>query len=102
MNGRDGNKMLVHEGGGGIKGHAQSRIRSCWILGDERQRYPLTEVGVENLMRQLVQANGTELLELANPVSKEPRSTEGMYFDPNTQKNGRYDFHVAQIFVDDN
>ena len=54
--GKHENKMLVHEGGGGIKGALPNlELDPSGFLAMKGQRYPVTEVGVENLMRQLVQ-----------------------------------------------
>ena len=107
VNGRDGNKMLVHEGGGGIKGALPNlELDPAGFLAMKGQRYPLTEVGVENLMRQLVQrgkrdrAAGTCKVQFRKGAKINGRVCTLIQVT-HPEKRAPYDFHVAQIFVDD-
>lgn len=106
VEGRNNNKMMAHEGGATGK-----LLPSVWLNPDgplamRGNLYPITEVGVENLVLQLISRgerdrardecevkffNGAKingrtctLLEVRHPV---PRP----YFD----------FHIARVFIDD-
>jgi len=107
VDGRDENKMLVHEGGGGIKGALPNlELDPTGFLAMKGQRYPLTEVGVENLMRQLVQrgnrdrAAGTCKVQFRKGAKINGRVCTLIQVTHPT-KRAPYDFHVAQIFVDE-
>ena len=107
VRGRNGGKMLAHDSPNNFMG----RFPSTWLAPDgaiamRGQRYPITEIGIENLIVQLLKKGyrdrkrgecevefrkGTKindrtctLLQVTHPV---PRP----YFD----------FHIAQIFIDD-
>ena len=108
VKGHNGGKMLAHEGPNNV---ILGRFGSVWLAPDGRiamrgQRYPVTEIGIENLIVKLLEKGyrdrkrgecevefrkGTKIndrtctmLQVTHPV---PRP----YFD----------FHVAQIFIDD-
>ena len=107
IDGKHDNKMLVHEGGGGIKGALPNlELDPAGFLAMKGQRYPLTEVGVENLMKQLLQrgnrdrAAGDCKVQFRKGAKINGRvCTLIQVTHPN--KRAPYDFHIAQIFVDD-
>ena len=107
VQGKNENKMCAHEGGTGLK----AAIPDLWLdpagfLAMKGQRYPVTEIGLENLIVQLIARaerdkkagmckvrfhKGAEInkrkctmIQVVHPVKRAP-----------------YDFHVAQIFIDD-
>ena len=105
--GKNENKMLVHEGGGGIKGALPNlELDPSGFLAMKGQRYPVTEVGVENLMRQLVQrgnrdrAAGTCKVQFRKGAKINGRVCTLLQVT-HPEKRAPYDFHIAQIFVDD-
>ena len=105
--GKHENKMLVHEGGGGIKGALPNlELDPSGFLAMKGQRYPVTEVGVENLMRQLVQrgnrdrAAGTCKVQFRKGAKINGRVCTLLQVT-HPEKRAPYDFHIAQIFVDD-
>ena len=107
VDGRDENKMLVHEGGGGIKGALPNlELDPTGFLAMKGQRYPLTEVGVENLMKQLVQrgerdrAAGSCKVQFRKGAKINGRVCTLIQVT-HPEKRAPYDFHIAQIFVDD-
>ncbi len=107
VDGRDGNKMLVHEGGGGIKGALPNlELDPKGFLAMKGQRYPITEVGVENLMKQLLQrgtrdrAAGTCKVQFRKGAKINGRICTLIQVT-HPEKRAPYDFHIAQIFVDD-
>jgi hypothetical protein len=106
VEGRDEGKMCAHEGG-----RVGNIVPNLWLdpkgfVAMKGQRYPLTEVGLENLMVQLI----------TRAERDRKRGECKVQFRRNAQVNGRkctviqvvhptrrdyFDFHVAQIFVDD-
>ena len=107
VQGKNQNKMCAHEGGTGLK----AAIPDLWLdptgfLAMKGQRYPVTEIGLENLIVQLIsraerdmkagmckvqfreeaEINGRKcmVIQVIHPVKRAP-----------------YDFHIAQIFIDD-
>tara|TARA_B100000945_G_scaffold318424_2_gene323257 strand:+ start:765 stop:1580 length:816 start_codon:yes stop_codon:yes gene_type:complete len=107
VDGLNQNKMLVHEGGGGLKGALPNlELDPKGFLAMKGQRYPLTEVGIENLMKQLVQrgqrdrAAGTCKVQFRKGAKINGRLCTLIQVT-HPEKRVPYDFHIAQIFVDD-
>lgn len=107
VHGQNENKMLVHEGGGGIKGALPNlELDPKGFLAMKGQRYPVTEVGIENLMAQLVQRGerdrraGTCKVQFRKGAKINGRVCTLLQVT-HAKKQAPYDFHIAQIFVDD-
>lgn len=108
IEGANNDKLVAHEGGPGGKWLPTVWLKPTGTLAMKGQRYPITEVGIENLVAKLVErgerdrANGLGNCEVS--------------FHKDAKINGRpctllqikhakpapnLDFHQAQIFIDD-
>jgi hypothetical protein len=103
---RNDGKMIAHEAKGLL-----SKFPSVWIRPDSQlamkdNRYPITEVGIENLIVQLIDRGERD----------RQRGECEVTFHKDANINGRkctmlqvvhphprpyFDFHMAQIFIDD-
>jgi hypothetical protein len=106
VKGQNGNKLCAHEGG--LKG---KWLPTVWLPPDgafamRGQRYPIYEIGIENLVLKLIEKGETQ--------RKYPNVDVKFY--KNAKVNGRnctciqlqhperladLDFHVARIYIDD-
>ena len=107
VQGKNENKMCAHEGGTGLK----AAIPDLWLAPDgflamKGQRYPVTEVGLENLIVQLIdraerdmKAGMCKVQFRKGAMINKRKCTmiQVMHVD----KRAPYDFHIAQIFIDD-
>ena len=107
VNGKNGNKMCAHEGGGGLK----AAIPDLWLdpdgfLAMKGQRYPVTEVGLENLIVQLIDRAERDMkaglckVQFRKGAMINKRKCT-MIQVMHAEKRAPYDFHIAQIFIDD-
>lgn len=105
--GKNENKMCAHEGGGGIK----AALPNLWLAPDgflamKGQRYPVTEIGLENLIVQLInraerdRKAGLCKVQFRKGAQINKRSCT-MIQVVHPDKRFPYDFHIAQIFIDD-
>ncbi|HIA64002.1 MAG TPA: DUF1571 domain-containing protein [Planctomycetes bacterium] len=107
VQGQNQNKMCAHEGGTGLK----AAIPDLWLdpagfLAMKGQRYPITEIGLENLMVQLIARAERDMragmckvqFRKGAKINKRPCT---MIQVMHPDKRAPYDFHVAQIFIDD-
>jgi len=107
VQGQNQNKMCAHEGGTGLK----AAIPDLWLdpagfLAMKGQRYPVTEIGLENLIVQLI-ARAERDMKVGmckvqfrkGAMINKRKCTMIQVMHPD--KRAPYDFHVAQIFIDD-
>jgi hypothetical protein len=107
VDGKNGNKMCAHEGGTGLK----AAIPDLWLhpngfLAMKGQRYPVTEIGLENLIIQLIsraerdmKAGMCKVQFRKGAMINKRKCTMIQVIHPD--KRVPYDFHIAQIFIDD-
>ncbi len=107
VQGQNQGKMCAHEGGTGLK----AAIPDLWLdpvgfLAMKGQRYPVTEIGLENLMVQLIaraerdmKAGMCKVQFRKGAMINKRKCTMIQVTHPD--KRAPYDFHVAQIFIDD-
>jgi len=107
VDGKNQNKMCAHEGGTGLK----AAIPDLWLdpagfLAMKGQRYPVTEIGLENLIVQLIsraerdmKAGMCKVKFHKGAMINKRKCTMIQVMHPD--KRAPYDFHVAQIFIDD-
>jgi hypothetical protein len=107
VDGKNQNKMCAHEGGTGLK----AAIPDLWLdpagfLAMKGQRYPVTEIGLENLIVQLIsraerdmKAGMCKVQFRKGAMINKRKCTMIQVMHPD--KRAPYDFHVAQIFIDD-
>ena len=107
VHGKNGNKMCAHEGGAGLK----AAIPDLWLAPDgflamKGQRYPVTEIGLENLIVQLIDRAERDMkagmckVQFRKGAKINNRSCT-MIQVMHAEKRAPYDFHIAQIFIDD-
>lgn len=107
VEGRNEEKMVAHEGGTAGKYLPTVWIRPDGVIAMRNQRYPITDVGLENLISKLIERG--EIDKAAG------RREHEVTFHENAKVNGRtctllqiknaqpsenLDFHMAQIFID--
>lgn len=106
VKGRNENKMVVHEGGSKGQLLPNLNLDPKGYLAMQGQRYPVTEVGVENLMVQLLErgnrdrAAGTCKVQFRKGAKINGRECTLLQVT-HPERRAPYDFHIAQIFVDD-
>jgi len=108
IEGRNEDKMVAHEGGTAGKYLPTVWIHPTGVIAMRNQRYPITDLGIENLVLKLIERG-----ELDKAAGR--RDCE-VTFHENAKINGRkctllqvknavatenLDFHMAQIFIDD-
>jgi len=103
-NQRDGN-LLAHEGG--MKGRFLPSIplSPTSSLAMSGQRYPLTDIGVENLIVKLIERGERDRQNGPCEVKFRENAKIGervctVLEVRHSEKKPHYDFHVAQIFID--
>lgn len=103
-NQNDGN-LIAHEGGMKRMLGTHS-LAPSGMLAMAGQRYPMTEIGIENLVVKLIERgerdkrNGSCNVELI-PGAKVSKRDCSIIQVTHPVKQDYYDFHVAQIFMDD-
>ncbi|NLF68431.1 MAG: DUF1571 domain-containing protein [Candidatus Anammoximicrobium sp.] len=107
VEGRNEEKMVAHEGGTAGKYLPTVWIRPNGIIAMRNQRYPLTEVGLENLVVKLIErgeidkAAGRREHEVTfHEDAKVNGRTCTLLQIKNAQPSENLDFHLAQVFID--
>lgn len=106
VEGRNGGKLTAHEGG--MKGRFLPTVSldPNGMMAMRGQRYPITEMGIENLVTKLIEKGerdkkqgtcGVEFLRGAK-VGGRPCTVLSVKHD---EKLPCFDFHLAQIFIDE-
>jgi hypothetical protein len=108
IEGRNENKLVAHEGGLTGKYLPTVWLAPTGVIAMRGQKYPITDLGIENLVLKLIE-RGERDKEAGN-------KTVEVSFHPDAKINGRkctllqvknhepspnLDFHLAQIFIDD-
>jgi hypothetical protein len=108
VEGKNDNKLVAHEGGASGRFLPTVWLRPTGVLAMRNQRYPITELGIENLIVKLIE-RGEQDRAAGNKGCQ-------VTFHENAKINGRkctllqiehpqpsadLDFHLAQIFIDD-
>ncbi len=107
VKGRNDDKMIAHEG----RGSVWSRFGSVWLnptgpIAMKGNRYPITEIGLQVLVTRLLEKGvrdrqrGECLVEFRKGAKINNRLCTMLQV---THPNPRpyFDFHIAQIFIDD-
>jgi hypothetical protein len=108
IQGQNDGKLIAHEGGPGGKYLPTMWLRPEGLIAMRGQRYPITEMGIENLVYKLIERGEKD-------KARGTSNTE-VTFHKEAKVNGRVctllqikhpkpapnlDFHMAQIFIDD-
>jgi hypothetical protein len=105
VEGQNGGKFCVHEGG------AKAILPNLWLAPDgalamKGQRYPLTKFGIQNLIDQMIERAQKDRKHTECKVTfrKEAMINKRKCTLIQVQhptRRAHFDFHVAQIFIDD-
>ena len=104
VDGRDENKLCVHEPG--LMGMKRFYLDPDGWLAMQDNRYPVYDVGIENLMVKLIEkasrdkSAGMCKVEYREGVELMKRKCSLIELQHNERK-APYDFHKAQVFIDD-
>lgn len=102
-NANDG-KFIAHEGGMKRMLGTHTLEPTSW-LAMKGQRYPITDIGIENLLTKLIERGerdrqhgdcNVEFLQGAKVSGRDCRVIQVTH----PVKSGPYDFHIAQVFLD--
>ncbi len=98
-------KVVAHEGGLKRIAGTHKLEPNSW-LAMRGQRYPITDIGIENLLVKLIErgnrdrAHGDCKVEFLQGAKVSGRNCRVIQVT-HPEKTGPYDFHVAQIFMDE-
>ncbi len=98
-------KFLAHEGGMKRMLGTHTLDPSGW-LAMQGQRYPITEIGIENLVTKLIERgerdkrHGECQVQFLQGAKVSGRACTVIQVE-HPEKVGPYDFHIAQVFLDD-
>jgi len=108
VEGRNEDKMVAHEGGTAGKYLPTVWIKPTGIIAMRNQRYPLTDLGIENLVLKLIErgeldiAAGRRECEVTFHENAKINGRKCTLLQvKNAQRSENLDFHMAQIFIDD-
>jgi hypothetical protein len=108
IEGANGDKMIAHEGGAAGKYLPTVWLKPNGIIAMRGQRYPITDVGIENLVLKLIErgerdrANGPGNCEVTfHKDAKINGRTCTLLQVKHAQPAPNLDFHMGQIFIDD-
>lgn len=110
VEGKNNGKMVAHEAKGIKSAFGWVWLNPDGILAMQGQRYPITEIGIENLVDKLVERANRDRMADPQALTTQVRFIEG------AKINGRsctvievthpeqlpcYDFYIARVFIDD-
>ena len=110
VEGANNGKMVAHEGKG-VFGH----LPAVWLPPDgflamKGQRYPITEVGIENLIAKLIEKAERDRKNDPQGNATHVKFIEGAKINgrpctvlevTHPERTAWFDFHVARVFIDD-
>lgn len=110
VEGQNNGKMVAHEAKGIKAAFGNVWLKPDGVLAMQGQRYPITEIGIENLVDKLIERANRDRQNDPEALATQVRFIEG------AKINGRsclvievkhpvqtpvYDFHIARVFIDD-
>ncbi len=108
VEGRNEGKMVAHEGGTAGKFLPTVWIHPTGIIAMRNQRYPITDLGLENLVLKLIErgemdkASGRRQAEVALHENAKINGRKCTLLQvKNAEPSENLDFHLAQVFIDD-
>lgn len=106
VEGQNNGKMLAHEGTASLLPTPSVWIRPNGLIAMRNNRYPITEVGIENLIVRLVEKGERDVKRGECDVKFRKNATINgrkctMLHVTHPHRRAHFDFHVAQIFIDD-
>lgn len=104
VEGRNGGNLLVHEGG--FKNLLRLQLKPDNMLAMLGQRYPITDIGIENLLLKLIEKGEREMQygECNVKIYQGAKVSERMCSMIQVEhpiRRDHFDFYRARIFIDD-
>jgi len=102
--------MVAHEGKGFKAAVGDVWLNPDGILAMHGQRYPITDIGIENLVAKLIERATRDKNADPDALTTEVRFTKGAKINGrgcmvievvHAEPRPHYDFHIAQVFIDD-
>ena len=110
VEGQNNGKMVAHEAKGPKALFGNVWLNPDGILAMHGQRYPITEIGIENLVFKLIERANRDKKADPNALTTEVRFIEGAKINGrgcmvieviHPEQKPYYDFHIARVFIDD-
>ena len=110
VDGHNNGKMVAHEGKGIRAAFGNVWLKPEGILAMQGQRYPITEIGIENLVARLIERGMRDRKNDPQALTTGVRIIEGAKINgrgcqvievTHPVKKPYYDFHIARVFIDD-
>ncbi|HBE71479.1 MAG TPA: hypothetical protein DDW52_25310, partial [Planctomycetaceae bacterium] len=103
VEGENEGQIITHEGG--FKNWKTLRLAPDGMLAMLGNKYPMTEIGLERMIEKLIEKGREDLKRGPCQVTIAPDQKVGaakctLYQITHPEKDDRFDFHIAQIFVD--
>lgn len=110
VEGQNNGKMVAHEAKGIKATFGNVWLNPDGILAMHGQRYPITDIGIENLVDKLIERANRDKKADPNALTTEVRFIEGAKINGRSclvievihpEQKPYYDFHIARVFIDD-
>ncbi len=110
VEGQNNGKMVAHEAKGIKAAFGNVWLNPDGILAMQGQRYPITEIGIENLVDKLIERATRDRKSDPEGLTTQVRFIEGAKINGRTcmvievvhpEPKPYYDFHIARVFIDD-
>jgi Protein of unknown function (DUF1571) len=109
VEGQNNDKMVAHEAKGIKAAFGNVWLKPTGILAMQGQRYPVTEIGIENLVAKLIERGTRDRKNDPDAKTTSVRIIEGAKINgrgcqvievTHPVKKPFYDFHIARVFID--
>ncbi len=110
VEGQNNGKMVAHEAKGVKAAFGDVWLNPDGLLAMHGQRYPITDIGIENLVEKLIERANRDKKADPNALSTQVRFVEGAKINGRSclvievvhpEPKPYYDFHIARVFIDD-
>lgn len=110
VEGQNNGKMVAHEAKGIKAAFGWVWLNPDGILAMQGQRYPISEIGIENLVDKLIERATRDRKTDPQALSTQVRYIEGAKINGRSclvievvhpVQQPQFDFHVARVFIDD-
>ena len=106
VEGNNSNKLVAHEGAGALQFVPPVWLKPTGALAMRGQLYPITDIGIENLVIKLIERgerdrrNGPCDVQFIKGAKINGRYCTVLQVT-HPEKQPQFDFHIARIFIDD-
>jgi hypothetical protein len=110
VEGANNGKMVAQEGKGFKRAFGHVWLKPDGVLAMQGQRYPITDIGIENLIDKLIERANRDKKADPNALTTQVRFVEGAKINGRSclvievlhpEPKPYYDFHIARVFIDD-